>query len=184
MCVLVGSPKISVHVIGVGGWLHLKSCCVYTHVTKNCFVVVWFTGDKTWIYHWAPVSKLEFMQWKDVDRPTLIRICKSAINWLDCGNSFSGIQTDCLWQTVCILERQLLVSRPITQNQHSSYSMSSNRNSDESCHLGVCLFHENAPVRKSFVAQHAFCNCEFAQLNHPAYSPDSDPSDHFIIRNL
>ena len=27
--------------------------------------------DKTWIYHWALLSKLEFMQWKDVDRPHL-----------------------------------------------------------------------------------------------------------------
>jgi len=90
------------------------------------------TGDKTWIYHWAPISKLEFIQWKDVDRPTFTWICKSAINWLDYGNSFSGIQTDCLWQTICNLERKLLVC--ITLNQHSSYSMSSSRNSDESCH--------------------------------------------------
>jgi len=37
--------------------------------------------------------------------------------------------------TICILERQVLVS--IMQNQHSSYSMSSSRNTDESCHLGV-----------------------------------------------
>jgi len=28
------------------------------------------TGDKMWIYHWNPLSKLEFMHWKDVDRPT------------------------------------------------------------------------------------------------------------------
>jgi len=47
------------------------------------------TGDKTWIYHWVPLSKLEFLQWKDVDRHTFTRICKSAI-------SFSGIQTGCL----------------------------------------------------------------------------------------
>ena len=97
------------------------------------------TGDKAWIYLWAPLSKLEFMQWKDVDRRTFTRICNSAINCLKYGNSFCGIQTDCLWQTTCILERQLLVS--ITQ----SYSMSSSRNSDESCHLGVWLFHDNAP---------------------------------------
>jgi len=95
---------------------------------------------------------------------------------------FSGIQTGCLWQTICILERQLLVS--ITQNQHSSYLMSSSRNNDESCHLWVWLFHENAPVHKSFVAQQALCDCEFVQLNHPAYSLDLAPSDHFLIRNL
>ena len=38
------------------------------------------TAVKTWIYHWAPISKSEFMQWKDVDCPTFTRICKSAIN--------------------------------------------------------------------------------------------------------
>jgi len=147
---------------------------------KELFCCHLVTGDKTWIYHWAPLSKLEFMQWKDVDRPT--RICKSAINWLDYGNSFSGIHMDCSWQTICILERQLLVS--ITQNQHSSYSMSSSWNSDESCHLGVWLFHDNAPAHKSLVAQQARCNCVFVQLNHPAYSLELDPTNYFLIRNL
>jgi len=44
MCLLVGSLKISVHMISIGGWLHLKSCWVHTQVTKNCFVVVWLMG--------------------------------------------------------------------------------------------------------------------------------------------
>ena len=140
------------------------------------------TGDKIWICHWAPFSKLEFMEWKEMDRPTFTRICKLAINWLDYCNSFPGIQTDCLWQTICILERQLLVS--ITQNRHSSYSMSSSRNSDKSCHLGVWLFHDTAPAHKSLVAQQALCNCEFVQLNHPAYSLDLAPSNYFLIKNL
>ena len=55
------------------------------------------------------------MQWKNVECPTITEICNSTINWLDYGNSFSGIQTDCLRQTICILIRQLLVS--IKQNQ-------------------------------------------------------------------
>jgi len=42
----------------------------------------------------------------------------------------------------------------------------------------------NAPVHKSLVAQQALCNCEFVQLNHPAYSPDLAPSNYFLIRNL
>jgi len=39
-------------------------------------------------YHWDPLSKLEFMQWKDVASPTFTEICNSTINWLDYGNSF------------------------------------------------------------------------------------------------
>jgi len=44
---------------------------------------------------------------------------------------------------------------------------------DESCHLGVRLFHDNAPAHKSFIGQQAVCNCELVQLKHPAYSLQS-----------
>jgi len=67
MCLLVGSPKISVHMISVSGWLHLKSCWVHTQATKNCFVVVWLLGTERGPL--GSLSKLEFMQWKD--RPNL-----------------------------------------------------------------------------------------------------------------
>ena len=33
-------------------------------------------------------------------------------------------------------------------------------------------------------AQQALRDCEFVQLNHPAYSPDLALSDYFLIRNL
>ena len=114
MCLLIGSPKILVHMIGIGGWLHLKSCWVHTH-DKELFCRRLVTGDKTWIYHKALLSKLEFMPWKNVDRPTFTRICKSAVNWLDYGNIFLGYRRTADDR----LKRQLLVS--FTQNQHSSY---------------------------------------------------------------
>jgi len=143
MCLLVGSPKISVH--DRCQWMASSQELLSSYTSdKEMFCRRLVTGDKMWIYHWDP---LEFMQWKDVNHPTFTRICNSAINWLDCGNSFSGIETDCLWQTICIL--------------HSSYLISSSRNSDESSHLGVWLFHDNAPAQKSLVAQQALCNCEF-----------------------
>ena len=118
------------------------------------------------------------MQWKDVDRPTLTRICKSAINWLDYGHSFSGIQTDCLYYAICILERQLLVT--IMQNVDSTYSMSSSRNIVESCRLGVWLL----TTMNHSTSHWLLCNCEFVQLNHSAYSPDLAAFDYFLIRNL
>jgi len=180
MYLLFGSPEISVHMISAHD-RYLESCCGHTQVTELFCCHRLVTGDKLWIYRLNTLNKLEFMQWKDVDWPTFTSMGNSAINWLHYGNSFSGIQTDCLWQTICILERQPLVS--IMQNQHSSYSMSSSRNTDESCHL-VWLFHDNAPAHKLQVAQQALCNCEFVQLNHPANCPDLAPSDHFLMRNL
>jgi len=149
---------------------------------KELFCRSLVTGDKMWIYYWDLLSKLEFMQWEDVDCPTFTSVCNSAINWLDYGNSFSGIQAGCLWQTICFLERQLLVS--ITHNQQSSYSMSRSRNTDETFHLRVWLFHDNAPAHKSLVAQRALRDCEFVELNHPAYRPDLAPSDYFLKINL
>jgi len=62
--------------------------------------------------------------------------------------------------------------------------MSPSRNTDESCPLAVSLFHDSAPAHKSLVAQQALRDCEFVQLNHPAYSPDFAASDYFLIRNL
>jgi len=54
-------------------------------------------GDKTWIYHWDPLSKLELMQWKDMDCPSFTEIYSSSINWPDYGNTFlSEIQTEYL----------------------------------------------------------------------------------------
>jgi len=97
---------------------------------------------------------------------------------------FSGIQTDCLWQTICIPDRRLLAS--ITQNQHSSDSKSWSRNTDESCHLKSATF-----SRQCISAQVTGCSealrgwiCSTEVLNHPTYSADLAPSDYFLIRNL
>jgi len=55
----------------------------------------------------GPVKQIRIHAVEGRGSPTFTRICKSAINCLDYGNIFSGIQTGCLWQTICILERQL-----------------------------------------------------------------------------
>jgi len=117
-----------------------------------------------------------------VDRPTFTRNCKSAINWLDYGNSFSGIQTDCLWQTICILERQLLVSvyaEPtfklldvIKQKQWRKSSLRS------------LSFSWQCTSAQVIGCSASSLQLFFVQLNHPAYSPDLAPSNYFQIRNL
>ena len=39
-------------------------------------------------------------------------------------------------------------------------------------------------MHKSRVAQAAYCECKFEQLNHPPYSPDLAPSDYYLFQNL
>ena len=34
------------------------------------------------------------------------------------------------------------------------------------------------------IAQEAVRDCDFVQLDHPAYSPELAPSDYFLFRNL
>jgi len=96
--------------IGIGGWLHLKSCWVHTR-DKELFCCRLVTGDKTLIYHKALLSKLEFMQWKNVDRPTFTRICKSPVNWLDYGNIF-------FWDTDGLLMTDYLHPEKTTTGQY------------------------------------------------------------------
>ena len=49
---------------------------------------------------------------------------------------------------------------------------------------GVLLLHDNAPVHKSNVVQAAIRQAGFAELNHPAYSPDIAPTDYHMFSHL
>jgi len=106
MCLLVGSPKNSVRMIGIGGWLHLKSCWVHTQVTKTCFVVFYYSyWGQNVDFPLCPIKQIRIHAVEGRGSPHIYsfftRICNSVIrpNWSDYGNSFSGIQriqTDCL----------------------------------------------------------------------------------------
>ena len=44
---------------------------------------------------------------------------------------------------------------------------------------GVLFHQDNAPAHKSVVAMAALCDCGFELVDHPPYSPDLAPSNHF-----
>ena len=48
----------------------------------------------------------------------------------------------------------------------------------------ILLLHDNAPVHKSNVVQAAIRKAGFAELNHPAYSPDIAPTDYHMFAHL
>ena len=53
-------------------WVALSQELLSSYTSdKELFCRSLVTGDKMWIYYWDLLSKLEFMQWKDVDRPTM-----------------------------------------------------------------------------------------------------------------
>ena len=49
---------------------------------------------------------------------------------------------------------------------------------------GVLLLHANAPVLKSNVVQAAIRQTSFTEWNHPAYSPDTTPTDYYMFSHL
>ena len=179
-CLVVGSPKITWTASAGGsnsraaGFIHKWQRTVFRRLVT--------TDKKTWIYHWALISKLEWMQWKDVDRPTFTRICKSATNLLDYGNSFfSGIQDRLLMTNYkhpgktttgqYYAEPTFKLLDVIKQKQWQKWSV-------RSWDFFMTMHHHT-----SLLAQQALCNCKFVQLNHPAYSLDLAPSNYFLIRS-
>jgi histone-lysine N-methyltransferase SETMAR len=49
---------------------------------------------------------------------------------------------------------------------------------------GVRLLHDNALMHTLVAAKVAIQCCGFQELNHPPYSPDLAPSDHFVFSKL
>ena len=49
---------------------------------------------------------------------------------------------------------------------------------------GVLLLHDNAPIDKSKTVQAAIRQAGFIASNHPAYSPDTAPSEYYLFSNL
>jgi len=149
MCLLVGGlPKSKCTWSALAGGF-ISRAAGFIHLWQRTVLSSFGYWAQNMDIQLGPVKQIRIHAVEGRGSPTFTRICKSAINRpLTMATVFVGYR------------RTLLVS--ITQNQHSSYSMSSSRNSDESGHVGVWLFHDNAPAHKSLVAQQALCNCEFA----------------------
>ena len=71
------------------------------------FIHKWWRTVLSSLGYWGQIVDLSLGPTKQI-RIHAVEGCELPhiyINWLDYGNSFSGIQMDCLWQTICILER-------------------------------------------------------------------------------
>ena len=141
------------------------------------------TGGETWLDHWDPDTKKESMHWKHPRSPPpkKFRTQPSAskvmamvfrdskriilINYKPAGTSITG---EYMYYANVI--KQLRVA--MKEKRRGKLA------------AGVLLLHDNAPVHKSRVAQAAFRECKFEQLNHLPYSPDLAPSDYYLFRNL
>ena len=103
------------------------------------------TGDETWVHHWDPESKVESMQWRHASSrpPRKFRTLPYAGKFKV---TIFGTVKDYCWLTMY---------KPTSQDYNEWTDA-----------------HDNAPVPKSMIAQKAVRDCGFAQLDHPAYSPD------------
>ena len=139
------------------------------------------TGDETWIHHYDPLSQLEAKVWKKPGEktPSRPRIQRSTgkimmtifwdnegillMDYLSHGDTISGRYY------ASLIDR---LRSAVLEKRRGKFSR------------GVLLLHDNAAVHKSNVAQATIRRVGFAKLNHPSYSLDIAPSDHYIFSNL
>jgi len=130
------------------------------------------TGDKTWVYHRDPESKMESMQWKHKTSPTpkKFRVEKSA----------RKVMATVFWD-----EKGLLLSTITGQNYANTITTLREAIKEKrrgKLSADVLLLHDNAPMHMSAKSQAAIRQCVFQQLHHPTYSLDLVPSDYFLFR--
>ena len=139
------------------------------------------TGDETWIHHYDPLSQLEAKVWKKPGEktPTRPRIQRST----------GKIMMTIFWDNKGILLTDYLSRGDTISGQYYASLIDRLRSAvlekrrGKFSH-GVLLLHDNAPVHKSNIAQAAIRRVGFAELNHPAYSPDIAPTDYYLFSNL
>ena len=180
-------PKISVHINCINGQLCSRSA-EYIHCKTqltNCFSLFDYwgqnvdssLGSRKWITIYA-VQAHDFHAFKFKEFFHTTRGHQLLKFW----QQFSGIQADCLWYAICLLERQLHVS--VMQNSCCKFSDVMNQKRWGKLSLGIWLLDDNAPVHKSVIAHPALYDCGFVQLNHPVCSSYLAPSDYFLFRNM
>ena len=139
------------------------------------------TGDETWVYHYDPLSQLEAKVWKRRDEQTPTRVRQE--------KSIGKVMMIVFWDKDGILLTDYL-PRGTTINgsyyasiiEQLRFAILEKRH--RKVGRGVLLLHDNASVHKSKIVQAAIQQSGFAELNHPAYSPDIAPSDYHLFSNL
>ena len=139
------------------------------------------TGDETWLHHWDPDTKKEFMQWKHPGSPPPKKFRTQP--------SASKVMATVFWDSKGIIlidykPAGTSITGEFYANNIKQLRVAIKEKRRGKLAAGVLLLHDNAPVHKSRVAQAAIRECKFEQLNHPPYSPDLAPSDYYLFRNL
>jgi histone-lysine N-methyltransferase SETMAR len=139
------------------------------------------TGDESWIHHYDPESQAEAKQWKHPDSPTPKRPRQS--------RSAGKIMMSVFWDDSGVLLLDFLPHKETVTGIYYSqlitrlHAAIKEKRRGKLTH-GVVLLHDNAPVHKAKVSQHAIHDCQFEELNHPPYSPDMAPSDYYLFSHL
>jgi histone-lysine N-methyltransferase SETMAR len=139
------------------------------------------TGDESWVYHYDPLSQQEAKTWKKPEERTPTRP-----RW---NRSTRKVLMTIFWDRDGILLTDYLTQGNTINGQYYASLIEQLR-----CVIlekrrgkvsgGVLLLHDNAPVHKSNVVQAAIRKAGFAELNHPAYSPDIAPTDYHMFSHL
>ena len=146
----------------------------------NDFLSRLVTMDKTWLYHYDPETKQQWMEWQysGSPRPKKFQVQKST------GKVFASI----FWDQDGILIDYLPKGQTINTEYYSSLLVQLKDMLKEKCSgkftKGVLFLHENAPAHRVLATQKKSAYLGFQCLDHPPYSPDLAPSDYHLFPGL
>ena len=117
------------------------------------------TGDKAWVYHRDPESKMASMQWKHKTSttPKMFRVEKSA----------GKVMATVFWDEKGLLLLEFMPQKTTITGQNYANTITALREAIKEkrqgkLSAGVLLLHDNTPVHMSAKSQAAI-----RQLNHP-----------------
>jgi len=139
------------------------------------------TTDETWLYHYDPETKQQWIEWQHSGspRPKKFRVQKSA------GKVLASI----VWDKDSIL---LIDYLPKGQTINAEYYSSllvqlQGIWKEKRCGKvtkGVLFLHDNIPPHQALATQKKLAYLGFHCLDHPPNSPDLTPSDYHLFPGL
>ncbi|GFW23747.1 histone-lysine N-methyltransferase SETMAR [Trichonephila clavipes] len=139
------------------------------------------TGDETWVYHHAPESKQQSMQWRHSNSPKAKKR-KTSI-------SAKKIMASVFWDRQDILLLEFMP--PGTTINAAAYCQTLKRlrraiqnKRRRMLSNGVHLLHDNAWPHTALVTKALLKQLKWEVLDHPPYSPDLGTSDFHLFHYL
>jgi len=146
----------------------------------NDFLSRFVTMDETWLYHYDPETKQQWMEWRHSGSSRPKKIPSAKIRWKISRLDFLGSRRrPPHWLSSKGPNYQggvLLISAGamniLKEKRRGNFAK------------WVLFLHDNAPAHRAVATHNKLAYLGFQYLDHPSYSPDLAPSDYNLLPGL